>query len=299
MNTIPQDQLAQKQLDRLAAQRQFYLEAKRLQAWHIILSVPCVIVLSLLVAWFPSLKVYAAFWGVTTTLLDVFLFTPWQRSLKQQAARIQEQFDCDVLRLSWSEFRVDRRPDAELVAEYASKFRHRDPEFSRLKHWYPVEVGKLPIHLARIVCQRVNCWWDAKLRRRYATYLIAAVGTLALVVFLIGLIGGLTLEKFFLAVIAPLMPAFVIGIRQYNEHNETAAALDRLKDHADKLWNEAITGKTSPEELAKDSRALQDAIYDHRRRSPLIFDWIYRHLKQAHEEQMNKGAAALVEEALS
>ncbi|WP_442948162.1 S-4TM family putative pore-forming effector [Nostoc sp.] len=52
--------------------------------------------------------------------------------------------------------------------------------------------------------------------------------TYLLIVFLIGLIRGLTLEKFLLAVLALLKPAFVFGLRQYIEHNEAANRLDKL-----------------------------------------------------------------------
>jgi hypothetical protein len=36
-----------------------------------------------------------------------------------------------------------------------------------LKDWYPVSVGQLPIHEARLICQRSNIWWDAKQKLRY------------------------------------------------------------------------------------------------------------------------------------
>jgi hypothetical protein len=263
-----------------------------------ILAVPFVVVWSLLVLWIPELKVYAACWGIAVTLVDIFLFTPWQRSLKKKAAKIQELFDCNVLQLDWQDLKLGRRPDAETIVAYSSKFKRADPECLTVRDWYPVGVGKLPIQLARIVCQRANCWWDAELRRRYAVCVIISILVLTVIVFLIGLIGGLTPEKFFLVVIAPLMPAFTLGMRQYNEHNEAAAALDRLKEHAEDLWNKAISGEVTSEELARGSRNLQDEIYDHRRRSSLIFDWIYRRLRRAHEEQMNKGAEVLIDEAL-
>lgn len=298
MNTISQKQLTKKQLDRLAAQRQLYSDAKRVQALHMTLSVPFIVAWAVFVAWFPSFKIYVACWGILITLLDIILFTPWQRSLKHRGAKIQELFDCDVLQISWSDIKVGPRPDTELIMESSSKFKCVDPECSTLRNWYPIEVKKLPIHLARIVCQRTNCWWDAKLRRRYAIWVLAVVSTLTVLVFLIGLIGGLTLEELILAVVVPLMPAFTLGIRQYNEHNEAAATVDRLKEHSERLWNKAITGEATPEELAIASRDLQDEIYDHRRKSPLIFDWIYRRLRKTYEEQMNKAAGELVKEAL-
>jgi len=94
------------------------------------------------------------------------------------------------------------------------------------------------------------------------------------------------------------MPAFVLGVRQYTEHVEAAGARDRLKEYAEKLWRKAVEEKASPEQLVKDCRDLQDEIYDHRRRSPLIFNWIYQRLKNSYEDRMNKGADMLIEEAM-
>jgi hypothetical protein len=125
----------------------------------------------------------------------------------------------------------------------------------------------------------------------------AVVGALSAFVFFIGLIGGFTVDKFFLAVIAPLMLAFALGIRQYTDHQQSAFALDWLKGHAEKIWRNAIEKKSLPDELTKESRDLQDEIYDCRRKNRLIFDWIYNRLKRDHEFQMNVSAEALVADA--
>jgi hypothetical protein len=298
MNTIPQEQLIQKQIERLAAQRQIYSDAKRIQAVLIILSVPCVIVLTSLAAVFPKLRVYVAFWGIFITILDIVIFTPWQKSLQEKAAKIQQLFDCDVLQIDWSKLNSGSRPEPEAVVEASSRHKHIDPNYSKLQNWYPVSVGQLPIHLARLICQRSNCWWDAQLRRRYAVLGLFTIVGLTVIVFLVGLIGGLTLEKFFLVVLAPLIPAVVLGIRQYIEHTEAAIRLDRLKERSVELWNQAIKGRLTPQEVTEESYKLQNEIYDNRRRNPLIFNWIYSRLRRQQEEQMNRGAEDLVEEAL-
>lgn len=298
MNAIPQEQMTQKQLERLAAQRQLYSDAKRIQAVMLIFSVPLVIVWTLLAAIFPNLQVFVAFWGVSITIVDNVVFTRWQKSLQEKAAKIQQLFDCDILQMDWSNLNSGNRSEPEVIVEASSRFKRTDPNYSTLQNWYPVIVGQLPIHLARIICQRSNCWWDAKLRRRYAVWGIVTVVGLTVIVVLVGLIGGLTLEKFFLVVLAPLIPTVVLGIRQYIEHTEAAARLDRLREHSEDLWSQAIRGRVTPQELTGGSYKLQNEIYDNRRRNPLIFNWIYRRLRREQEQQMNRGAEALIEEAL-
>ena len=77
-----------------------------------------------------------------------------------------------------------------------------------------------------------------QLRQRYSNWLIIVFIVLTVIVFLIGLIGGLTLEKFVLAVLTPLTPAFVFGCRQYIEHKEAATRLDQLRENAEALLQE-------------------------------------------------------------
>jgi hypothetical protein len=180
----------------------------------------------------------------------------------------------------------------------SSRHRRIDPEYKGLRDWYAPSVGNLPIQLARLVCQRASCWWDAKLRRRYAIWVLIALGIFSAVIVMLSLKKGATLENFILVGLTPLMPAIILAVKQFYEHNDAAARADRLKEYTEKLWSEALQGGSSPEELAVRSRQLQDEIYEHRRRSPLIFNWIYWRLRNQHEELMNKGADALVSEAL-
>ena len=296
MNKIPETQLEPIQLKRLAAQRQLYSDAKRIQAIQIIfVFVPPI--LTVLVVCHLLAAVWAAISGIIIACLFL-CFDSQQQSLKQKAAKIQELFDCDVLALNWREIMVGSRFEIETVEKYASKHKHKDPDYIKLKNWYSKNVGKLPLHLGRIVCQRSNCWWDAQLRRRYTKWVIGVfLVVLIVVVTCFGLTRDWTLEKFILLVVNPLTPAFILGVRQCNENTKSAMRLDKLKEHAEKMWNKALKGE-NPEELTRASRDLQDEIYHHRRTNSLIFDWFYNFLKKEDEEQMNKSANELVNEAL-
>jgi hypothetical protein len=112
----------------------------------------------------------------------------------------------------------------------------------------------------------------------------------------LGLIGGLTIEKLFLSIIAPFAPTIVLGVRQYTDQMEAATRLDRLKEQAERLWFDACD-RAATTELPSKSRALQDEIFESRKRSPLVFDWIFRRLRHDYESQMNHGAEELAEEA--
>jgi hypothetical protein len=296
MNNIATLQNEPRQLQRLAAQRQLYSTAKRIFGIQLVLGGPVAIGWSLLVVVLPELTGLAAVWGALVSFSDVLWLTPWQKRLRERAARIQEAFDCDVLQLPWNDIKVGKRPDPELVKEQADKYEDGHSGLPPLTDWYAPVVSELPLEVGRVICQRANCWWDSKQRRRYATWVIASVIIMMLLMVGLGFIGGLTVEKLFLAILLPLSPALLLGVRQFLDQTEAANRLDRLKDHAESLWSESCNG-AARSRLANKCRALQDEIFENRKRSPLVFDWIFRKLRNDYDAQMNHGAKELAEEA--
>jgi hypothetical protein len=295
VNQIPAIQNSGKQLTRLRAQRRFYSRAKTLLAAQMILSVPFAVFWSVMGILAPDTKAYAALWGIGVTLLDLILFTPWQKTLKRKAAKIQEAFDCDVLSLEWRFIHVGPRPDPEDLTQW-SRFRSADEP--TVQNWYPTTVGELPLPLARVICQRANCWWDAELRRRYARAALAIIAVIFAITLVTGLAGHFTIDHWILNGVTPLVPVFILGMRQLIDQKEAADRLDALRRHAEGIWQETLAG-IQEDRVTQQSRELQDEIYNHRCRNPLIFDWIYKLLWNRQEEQMNRAASDLVEEARS
>jgi hypothetical protein len=297
MNNIPIQQNQPQQLEKLGAISQLYLQAKRLLGLNMLLSVPLALVWAIVVALVPTLDIYAALWGVAVTLLGILVLTPAQKDLQTKAAQVQQLFDCELFQMEWQDFNIGRAPNPEMIFRANAQYTKTNPTYDKLTDWYPTAIEKLPLPLARLVCQRTNCWWDAELRRRYASWVIAVLGILAVLVLVIGLIGGLTLAKFCLVVAAPLAPALSLGITQYRENMDAANTLDRLRDKAEDIWPRALSQKETDQTLYHYSVQLQDGIYDNRSRSPMIFNWFYTSLRDEKEASMNKGAEAFVEEA--
>src|SRR5712691_6890091 len=71
----------------------------------------------------------------------------------------------------------------------------------------------------------------------------------------------------------------LLGVRQFSDHREAATRLDKLKEHSERLWNDALSGKLEPE-ITAPARLLQDEILENRRKSPLVFDGIYKRLQR-------------------
>lgn len=293
--SIVQRQESQENIELLAAQRTLYSRAKNIIGLQMILNFPIAICAAITAISNPGLKGYIALWGILVVVFDVFVFTPWSKKIRDNAAKIQELFDTKVLGLDWNEVSVGKKPEPELVHEEAKAHGMREEKISSLRKWYPTILDKVPEIFGIIISQRSNIWWDARMRRKYALFIRCTLVSIA-----VGLIGyGLYQKKdmfeFLAYIIAPLASTYIFGYRQMIEHSDAADRLDKLKEISEKIWSDALAGKDVVTIKLK-CRALQDQIFDHRKRNPPTFDFLFRWFRDGNEELMNKGAEALVSE---
>lgn len=281
---------------RLAAQRQLYATAKKIFGWQVFVGGPIAIIGVILVLFHPPAKIYVASWGLVVALCDLFWFTPWQKSLRASAARIQEAFDCDVLELEWNDLKAGKYPDPELIKKQADKYSEWSKDMPSLENWYPSRVDQLPLYIARVVCQRTNCWWDATQRRHYASWLLGLTVLVFFIVCSISLCGEATVESLLLKGILPLSPALLIALRQFSEQREAAERLDKLKEHCGAIWKAALAGKSAAA-IGNMSRNLQDEIFENRRKAPPVLDFVFKRLRNDYESDMSYAAEHYISEA--
>jgi hypothetical protein len=296
MNNIPSKQNEQKQLERLAAQRELYSSAKRRQVFQVFINVIIAIPLSTVSIWFPLLAPISAFYGILISIVDsVFLESTIQK-LKSKAAKIQELFDCDVLELSCSPLKTIDDVSVEEVLVHYDAHKKIPSNIERIRDWYPKNVGDLPLEIARLICQRSNCWWDSNLRRRLAfwTKLVAIV--VSIVIVILAFINDVTFVTLVL-ILSGLLPFFQYCIRDHSEQKETAERLNALMNYINIQWDKALKRNVTKEQLTESSRRIQDEIFENRSHSPLILDFVYKVLRRKDEEIMNRAADVLVEEA--
>lgn len=294
-NNIAAVQNTDKEIQRLAAQRQLYSTAKKLFIFQLILSIPVAILTTFFAIAFPTMKGWVAVWGIVVSIICKAWLTPWQKELQANAAKIQEVFDCDVLQIHWNEIKVGRVPEPELVKKYSDKYQAE--KMPTLRDWYPIKVSDLPLHVGKVICQRSNCWWDSAQRRQYANIIITGLGILFFIAAVIALKKNFGLLDFVLNVLIPFFPAILFGVQQYHDHKETANRLDAIRAHFESLWKEILSGSISRKRLEEKTRNLQDEIYDNRRKSPLVFDKIFKMLRTDYENQMNYAASEYISEA--
>jgi hypothetical protein len=243
----------------------------------------------------PNLKGAIALLSIVITILDVTVFDRVQKGILKAGAKLQEQFDCTVLELPWDQFTVGDKVLPEIVHQASSKYLDGkdDPQ---LLNWYPPVVGRAPLHLARIICQRTNLWYDASVRRQYGAWALGITIGLAVVLILVGMMRGLTIDSFVLTVLAPAAPIIIWGVRDYLRQRDATEGLDRVRSAIENLWERAKVGGCSDVDCTGESRQLQNLIYERRSMSPLIFSWVYNIKRPSLENQMNKSAEDFVGE---
>lgn len=245
----------------------------------------------------PGQPVVALF-ALVTTWFDIAYLDPGNKKRIRLTARLQEEFDCKVLELPWNGFVADRYPRAEEYAAFA------DSQFSmerekQLLHWYSTDTRDLSLSQSRFVCQCVNVWYDRKLRDTYArTLKVIAASAIALFVIagmVAGVLDDVSMDKWVLGLLVPMGPIVVWFTREIRRQSDTVQMLERLASHLET----ALTKHTEiddRQDARDEARMFQDAIFNHRATSPLLFDMIYFRQRPQLESGANLYAKDLVDE---
>ena len=293
--SILQKQATAESIEQLAAQRNLYSRAKNYMGLQFLLAVPVALAMVVAMMAKPELRNTLAPLGFAILVLEVIVLTPKVKALRAQAAGIQELFDTQVLALDWNESATGKKPDREEVQKEAQKHGLNPKQTASLQGWYTAAVGEVPQEFGVIISQRSNLYWDADLRRKFARAIKTILWVVALGLLGNGIKENMQLLDFLARFVAPLASTYFVGYRQWVEHTEAADRLDKLKDTTEKIWAEAIKGADA-KTLKQKCRTLQDQIYDHRKKSPPVFDFIFKWFKKGSEHITGKVAAELVAE---
>jgi hypothetical protein len=280
-----QNELAQLWL--LQAQRQLYTDAKRLLRLQLALSVvlPVAAAITTLLIPDPTLKGGIALASIILTVVDVSLLDRHQRRTIENAAKVQEAFDCAVLDLPWDSFVVGSPAEPEIILDARTRY-ERKRGLKGLRNWYPVEPGDVPVHLGRLICQRGVLVYDSGLRRPYA---IAALSFAAAAFFglvFVAVLGDVTLEGLALSVFAPVAPLVTWAVREFFRHSEAADANDKLRSKVEKICEDAIRGEHTVEVCTAHARQIQTEMYRLRKSKPPVFEAVYQLLRSRLERRM-------------
>jgi hypothetical protein len=293
VNNIVEAQNSPEAIELMKARQEVYARATGLQVAQLVCTVLLPFAFAIAGIVNESLRPYVAFAAFALTLIDIASLDPGQRRLLRLAARISEQFDCNVLQLPWNKFVAGRPVDPEVSVEAAGRWRGNE---ERIRDWYPTAVGGAPLHLARVICQRTNLWYDSALRRRWGSLVRASALALVLLLIAAGLWRNLSMTAFAVTILAPATPLLTWAFREHYRQKDAADAIETIKGEAEALWDQAKGGSVDPETCLTRSREFQNAIFARRALNPLVFPFTYTLLRGQMEMQMNRGAAAYLSE---
>ena len=204
------------------------------------------------------------------------------------------------MKIPWNNHRAGAKTPPEDIIRLAEAFKKtaQSDALKKKEDWYPAKVGPAPLEYARLICQRASMRWDASLRKYYVFYFIVAVVALLVGALLYGVLEQLTLVQFVLAVVVPLLPAGLKIWRKAKKHDESAAATERARGLLEGFWKKAIQQNVPAAELLEESRRLQDELFDRRRLSPPVPEWLYASTRESHEQEMKYGSQKMVDEVL-
>ena len=279
-------------LNRLAAQRYLYSRAKHVSYAQVLVLTIGPIIAAVGTARYEEFRPWGALVSLVTIALGGYFLELWRCRIRERAAMIQEVFDCAVLDLPWNAILASHRPTEEVVHEAAIKARRASEEC--LRNWYPHVVDRLPLHQARIICQRINCSWDNQLRIKYQWWIWILFAILCLSVVAIGMACGLSTNELVLGAVTPVSPTLLWVIREARLQKSAAEATRCLQAHFNTILEQAVRNDISASEATDQSRELQNQILLYRKQYPPVPDWIYRRSSKINEQAMKATTEELV-----
>jgi len=276
------------------ARSQVYREASHLQMLQLALTVIAPFLGAVMGILLADTRPYVAAASLAITVLDVALIDRAQRRRLKLAARICEEFDTEVLQMPWNSSAAGKKVEPETIAETARKWPHGD---AGLSDWYSTPIRLAPLHLGRIICQRSNFWYDAKLRERYSFQLLTGAALLVVALAAAGLMARLDWSAFVATILTPAAPLLIWAWRDFYRQHDAVEGLKAGKAEAESLWELAVSGGCDEQECARRSRELQNTIFARRAANPLLFPGIYRKSADDMNVQMRAGAEALLRQA--
>ncbi len=269
----------------LRAQRQLYRDAKRMHYLRLaIVFAGSVAGVAAAVRWTTFTSTIGIAVAVALLMFSSFGASREKRKV-QEAAAVQETFDCTVLDLPWNELHAER-PTPRVVADAATRFKGGDAD---LADWYP-DTGTAVRPLDVLICQRSNLGWGATVHREWAATLIALTLVFGASLWVLALWQDLPALA-----LAPLLGPLreVVDMVRAGWDSSTA------KHGADKavmnLWRRALAVPSTV--TTADLRSAQDRLLTLRQSNAHVPDWFHRLRRKSLERSMRDAADALVDEA--
>lgn len=266
----------------LAAQRQLYNEAKRLDGVEILFSVVIplfFVALQLIISDNTYLNATSYVLSIVSMGISLLIGSHINRK-KELAAEIQQHFDLHVYQMTWDNklFGLQRNV-THVVAEKAKLLLKNQKEHERLTNWYTTVAGTVDLKKGILMCQKENYNWDVTLRKRFRSLSVIVIIILTILVFLIGIVKNETVVMLLcrFAFIIPIFQWLFETVKQLNKDIKNLEELDGLISSSEPINMDKL-------------QEIQSKIYIHRKSCYAIPNKFYDRYKNNDEDVAHRTA---------
>jgi hypothetical protein len=221
----------------------------------------------------PFVSIVGSLWGLTA-----FFLTLYEKNKVKIAAKIQDQFDCDVFNIPTNDVLVGNVSEWD-IDQYAKKYSYT----VNLSSWYG-SVAHIPRPLDVIISQRSNVIWDWRLRKQYFIYLVFFLIALFLTGVFIACYYKISVPDWINQIFLPSSSVFLLGIKELLEHFDNYTSKQKLETKIDTIIsNHKI--QNIPIDLTK-LRQIQDVIFILRKCTALVPSWYYKLFQKSYDRKM-------------
>ncbi|MEU9442261.1 S-4TM family putative pore-forming effector [Streptomyces sp. NPDC048304] len=224
----------------------------------------------LVTAFVPGLTVIVTVLGGLWAVAHSVGLTAWESAEARRAALLQELFDVRLYRLAWNTALAGTPPAPQEVSSLSRRFRGEEAE---LRDYY--EIPALPHPYDVLACQQQNLGWGARVRRRYARTVLAALLSWLGAGLVVGLAARMDVLDLVLLWYVPSLGAVMMALEVCRTQWEVAAERERVME----LLETRIAAGDDPAALLVLARQVQDVIFQSRQRHTRVPDWFFRRFK--------------------
>lgn len=294
MNDFYEKQNEPHMLKLLAGQRQIYSDVKTIlmKGFFAGVVVPSILSLIFFVMSFypgytgPWIKTLLTIYGLVFFIINHFIMEHVS-NCKKKAARIQEEYDTSLFNMEWNDIVAGKKTPISESIEYAQKHLAAEGD-RRLRNWYLNAPMSVSAPLMVMLCQSKNMGWDAGLKKKTSTFL-SVILALNIIMFAITFIFTNPTYLQFIAFVAILLPTYQFYYRYVSENKRSVARADELRVLVENALRQVVKERAYDKKaLDKQSRLVQDQIFNYRATGNPVPDFMHRNNRTKDEERYDR-----------
>lgn len=280
-NNIVELQNKPENIKMLKAMRHLYSKVGVLTNYYFIFCVLVPIVISFAKPFISSDDYQVLFHSmIAYNLLSLIVGLWLECKIKKErvlAAKIQQQFDCNVFELQWNKYTFGIQPSLEDINSNVKS--SNDEDFI---NWYDREIDTVDRMLAVIICQRINLTYDVALRKKFLSYITLICSIIFIAIMVVAFCENEGLRTTIVFVAVPLIPIIRWFFSTRKANSDNMEKCERIKKIIDDYLEEYRSNGIVFSDI--DLCEIQNCIYEHRKTAFKIPDFIYNKMRSKQEE---------------